>query len=438
MTHLRCQIALALLLSASTLTWAQAPYGPVARGETLWSIAQKIRTPDAMSLFELMAWLHENNPEAFIARDINRLREGALLVLPPEVSAAAPPPAALMPEPSVPPAAAVPEPSTSPAPRFEPSAPPPAVLMPEPSVPPAAAVPEEPSTSPAPRFEPSAPPSAALMPEPSVPPVATVPESEPGAEPDTAPEAVPERDLVVAPSALAAPPEAETMLPTSAQDMDTSATIDPAEPEAEPEIATDAPETAAETAPSDDVTTSDPPVVPEPDTLSEPDPDAPTDPRDDAVPTAAAAVAPAEPARAAALPLGLVVTFAVLALALAGAGVYFWLRRTHAAPPAAAPQPEHSVEELLARAARERASGNFNLARSALRQAIAQQPNNPALRLRLLEVEFAQNDAASFAADAEALRTLLGGREEALWQQVEIMGRTLCPHLPPFRTEEHG
>ncbi|CAK0767739.1 pilus assembly protein FimV [Gammaproteobacteria bacterium] len=96
------------------------------------------------------------------------------------------------------------------------------------------------------------------------------------------------------------------------------------------------------------------------------------------------------------------------------------------------PVDPESKEDLVARAKQESAAGNYNLARSVLRNAIATHPKDLNLRLKLLEVEYAQGDSASFSADADELKTFLGGREEELWGQVETMGRLLCPHLPPF------
>jgi Tfp pilus assembly protein FimV len=100
-------------------------------------------------------------------------------------------------------------------------------------------------------------------------------------------------------------------------------------------------------------------------------------------------------------------------------------------------EPE-SVDELVTHAEQEAAAGNYNLARSALRRAIALSPENPGLRLNLLEVEYTQRDGASFSTDADELKNLLDGREGETWERVEAMGRSLCPHLPPFCPPEEA
>ncbi len=55
-------------------------YGPVRRGETLWSIAKRIKIPSA-SHREVLQALFRSNPDAFANRDINRLKAGAVLTL---------------------------------------------------------------------------------------------------------------------------------------------------------------------------------------------------------------------------------------------------------------------------------------------------------------------------------------------------------------------
>ncbi|GAA0213025.1 FimV/HubP family polar landmark protein [Kangiella japonica] len=53
----------------------------VERGQTLWSIAKAVRPKDASVQQTLMAIFH-NNPDAFINNDINRLKAGATLAVP--------------------------------------------------------------------------------------------------------------------------------------------------------------------------------------------------------------------------------------------------------------------------------------------------------------------------------------------------------------------
>ena len=68
--------------SATAPRGARAPvtYGPVQRGETLWSIAKRVEVPGSTHQQVLQA-LFKENPAAFIDSDINRLRAGATLTL---------------------------------------------------------------------------------------------------------------------------------------------------------------------------------------------------------------------------------------------------------------------------------------------------------------------------------------------------------------------
>jgi len=61
---------------------AGGEYGPVAANETLWSIAKQLR-PRGASMHQMMIALLEGSPGAFIDGDINRLRKGAILRVPP-------------------------------------------------------------------------------------------------------------------------------------------------------------------------------------------------------------------------------------------------------------------------------------------------------------------------------------------------------------------
>jgi len=57
-------------------------YGPVAAGETLWSIAQYARPDESVSMNQMMLALLHANPDAFIDQNINRLKKGAILRIP--------------------------------------------------------------------------------------------------------------------------------------------------------------------------------------------------------------------------------------------------------------------------------------------------------------------------------------------------------------------
>ncbi|MRX26744.1 FimV/HubP family polar landmark protein [Kangiella sp. HZ709] len=54
----------------------------VNRGDTLWSIATRVR-PEGASVSQTLAALYRNNPNAFINNDIDRLRAGVSLQVPP-------------------------------------------------------------------------------------------------------------------------------------------------------------------------------------------------------------------------------------------------------------------------------------------------------------------------------------------------------------------
>lgn len=56
-------------------------YGPVGAGDTLWSIANAMR-PSGVSTHQMMLALLRANPEAFIGNNINMLRSGAVLQMP--------------------------------------------------------------------------------------------------------------------------------------------------------------------------------------------------------------------------------------------------------------------------------------------------------------------------------------------------------------------
>ncbi len=57
-------------------------YGPIAGGGTLWSIAERVRADETISIQRMMLALLEANPEAFNIDNINELRKGAVLRIP--------------------------------------------------------------------------------------------------------------------------------------------------------------------------------------------------------------------------------------------------------------------------------------------------------------------------------------------------------------------
>ncbi len=67
---------------SSPASQGSASYGPVRRGETLWPIAKKLR-PRGITTKQMAMALLRANPQAFINGNINRLRAGAILTVPP-------------------------------------------------------------------------------------------------------------------------------------------------------------------------------------------------------------------------------------------------------------------------------------------------------------------------------------------------------------------
>lgn len=63
-------------------------YGPVRAGETLFSIASRLR-PAGVSVEQMLTALHRANPGAFIDGNMAKLRAGSVLVVPPEMPVAA-------------------------------------------------------------------------------------------------------------------------------------------------------------------------------------------------------------------------------------------------------------------------------------------------------------------------------------------------------------
>ncbi|RMD70695.1 MAG: hypothetical protein D6819_03640, partial [Gammaproteobacteria bacterium] len=68
---------------AETLeTQTPATYGPVRRGETLWTIAQRLRPDPSITPQQMMLALLKENPDAFLEGNINKLKAGAVLKVP--------------------------------------------------------------------------------------------------------------------------------------------------------------------------------------------------------------------------------------------------------------------------------------------------------------------------------------------------------------------
>ncbi len=57
-------------------------YGPIRRSETLWSIAERVRPDDGVTMQQMMLALLRANPEAFVNNNMNLLKAGVTLKVP--------------------------------------------------------------------------------------------------------------------------------------------------------------------------------------------------------------------------------------------------------------------------------------------------------------------------------------------------------------------
>ena len=57
-------------------------YGPTTARDTFWSIAQKVRPNDRVSVYQVMAALFDANPHAFSGNNYNTLERGMILLIP--------------------------------------------------------------------------------------------------------------------------------------------------------------------------------------------------------------------------------------------------------------------------------------------------------------------------------------------------------------------
>jgi pilus assembly protein FimV len=61
---------------------AKRQYGPTTSRDTFWSIAQKVRPSDKVSVYQVMAALYDANPHAFSGNNYNTLERGMILLVP--------------------------------------------------------------------------------------------------------------------------------------------------------------------------------------------------------------------------------------------------------------------------------------------------------------------------------------------------------------------
>lgn len=79
------------------------------------------------------------------------------------------------------------------------------------------------------------------------------------------------------------------------------------------------------------------------------------------------------------------------------------------------------------------AYGRDETAEEILKDAIVKNPERHEIKLKLLEIYYQRKDAGAFETLAEELYAALGGRGGKIWERVEEMGRKLNPDNPMFR-----
>jgi pilus assembly protein FimV len=68
--------------TASTDSSAEGTYGPVKSTDTLWDIALSVRPSRSVTVQQTMMSIHDLNPNAFVAGNINKLKKGSVLRIP--------------------------------------------------------------------------------------------------------------------------------------------------------------------------------------------------------------------------------------------------------------------------------------------------------------------------------------------------------------------
>ncbi|MGB0721071.1 MAG: FimV/HubP family polar landmark protein [Gammaproteobacteria bacterium] len=78
---------------AGAMLGSAGTYGPTEKQETLWSIANRLRPDESVSVQQMMLALLNANPDAFEGRNVNNLRAGVMLQVPDsdQIQAIAPP-----------------------------------------------------------------------------------------------------------------------------------------------------------------------------------------------------------------------------------------------------------------------------------------------------------------------------------------------------------
>ena len=461
-----------------------ATYGPVPFGETLWAIASRVRPDPAVGVPRMMQALLAANPKAFWKPNVNGLRAGAQLRIPsaqeidplrfPEQVSRQ-----LAGRQQVPVAPVTPKPA-SPPPESKPKVrlvPPELAERPQPLQPPApAALPTRVALAPAgtPSF-----PIKLKDNHPALR-VAGLEElrqrmSTPGQGEDTA--------AAMRPPLVAAIPPAETPQPRpEAQSPPAAGSSQP-----EPRLQEILPETIAppgtpkETGvgPTVAVTATAPAAVRPAGTIPPPTPEVlPPAPVTAATPVPSPAPAPPSqtpvkpfPAAAESKTGGILsgwlnpaslALLGGLGLLLGGGSWYWWRRRARTeegdeealafektippgttatagpmgspslaagkeAAPVAGRRIVRTVPNPVERADLLLAVDSYAEAENLLRQALREEPDNNALRTKLLDVHFANDDAEAFLQEARALYERLEDKADPLWLPVAQLGQKLCP-----------
>jgi FimV-like protein len=78
----RTLFVIAIILSNIAFSQPKSAYGPTRYAQSLWEIAAEIRPNHSVGITQLVFALHELNPKAFKAGNMNQLKRGVFLTLP--------------------------------------------------------------------------------------------------------------------------------------------------------------------------------------------------------------------------------------------------------------------------------------------------------------------------------------------------------------------
>jgi len=80
--------------------------------------------------------------------------------------------------------------------------------------------------------------------------------------------------------------------------------------------------------------------------------------------------------------------------------------------------------------------GHYEQAADAVATALATDPDNKDLRLKLLEIHSLNEDRGAFEAEAQGLYALVDGDDDPVWQRASRLGRGIAPENPLFTSDE--